>query len=247
MPRDEGPWASRPPQPQSPIRLFIWLALLALIAIAIWKLSELFPGSAHSDWDRARIVQLIFILALVSSGIVFSRRYKLRETARNIAIWMGIASVLATGFTFQDELRTAYERVRAELIPSYAVMADPKTLVLTQSENGHYYLTSELNGVPVTFLVDTGASDVVLSPSDAKRLGVDVGHLEFNHVYETANGIGRGASYRVARMMLGKIELDDVPVSINAAYMTESLLGMSVLRNIASVEIRDRKLYLRWR
>jgi predicted aspartyl protease len=59
--------------------------------------------------------------------------------------------------------------------------------------------------------------------------------------------VGFGASYRVARMMLGQVELTDVPVSINQAPMSESLLGMSVLRNTASVEIRDRKLFLRWR
>jgi len=59
--------------------------------------------------------------------------------------------------------------------------------------------------------------------------------------------VGYGASYRLAQLTLGEAAFTDVPVSINQAPMNESLLGMSVLRDAASVEIRDRKLFLRWR
>jgi aspartyl protease family protein len=183
----------------------------------------------------------------VAGGVIFSQRFRLGEALRNIAIWSGIALVLALGFAFQDELRAVYFRLRAELIPGYPVTANAKELVLTQSGDGHFYVIGDVNGTAVKFLVDTGASDVVLSPADARRLGIDVAALDFSRPYQTANGVGYGASYRIAHLALGEVELTDVPVSINRAPMSESLLGMSVLRDTASVEIRDRKLFLRWR
>lgn len=243
-----GPWAKdSDPEPPSSLRVVLWLGALAVIALGVWRLSALFPHQVDSDWDRARVIQLVAILALVSAGAIFSRRFRLLEALRNIAIWSGIVLVLAIGFAFQDELRGIYFRLRAELIPGYPIAANAKELVLTQSSNGHFFVTADVNGTPVRFLVDTGASDVVLSPDDARRLGIDVARLDFSRPYQTANGVGYGASYRVARLRLGEVELTDVPVSINQAPMSESLLGMSVLRDTASVEIRDRKLYLRWR
>jgi len=227
--------------------MMLWLAVLAVIGLGLWGLSTLFPRQLNSDWDQARLIQLVVILALVSGGVAFSRRFKFGEALRNIAIWSGIVLLLAIAFSFQDELRAVYLRLRAELIPGYPVMTSAKELVLTQSDNGHFYVIGEVNGTRVKFLVDTGASDVVLSPDDAKRLGIDVARLDFSRPYQTANGVGYGASYRIAHMTLGEVAFSDVPVSINQAPMSESLLGMSVLRDTASMEIRDRKLFLRWR
>ena len=243
-----GPWAKHSdPEPPSALRVVLWLAALAIIGLGVWRLSALFPHQLDSDWNQARVIQLVAILALVSGGVIFSRRFRLGEALRNIAIWSGIALVLAIAFAFQGELQDIYFRLRAELIPGYPIATSAKELVLTQNSDGHFYVIGDVNGTPVKFLVDTGASDVVLSPADAKRLGVDVASLDFSRQYQTANGVGYGASYRVARMTLGEVELTDVPVSINQAAMSESLLGMSVLRDTASVEIRDRKLFLRWR
>lgn len=244
----KGPWIKHSdPEPPSSLRVLLWLALLAVIGMSLWSLSTLFPRQPNSDWDQALVIQFFVILALVSGGVIFSRRFRFGEALRNIAIWSGIVLLLAIAFSFQEELRAVYVRLRAELIPGYPVMTSAKELVLTQSEDGHFYIIGEVNGTRVKFMIDTGASDVVLSPGDAKRLGIDVAGLDFSQPYQTANGVGYGAPYRVGHMTLGDVELTDVPVSINQAPMGESLLGMSVLRDTASMEIRDRKLFLRWR
>ena len=96
------------------------------------------------------------------------------------------------------------------------------------------------------FLVDTGASDIVLSPSDAKRLGVDVAQLQFTQDYETANGVGRGAPYTIERLTVGPVLMTVVPASINQTPMESSLLGMTFLKRLDGFEVRGRKLYLRW-
>jgi aspartyl protease family protein len=228
------------------MRLMLWFAVLAILGLSVWRLSAVFPHQLDSDWNEAYLIRVVLIVALISTGVLFVR-VKLGEMLRNIAIWSGVVLLLAIGFSFQDELRTVYFRLRAELIPGYPVATSPKELVLMQNENGHFYVLGDVNGTAVKFLVDTGASEVVRTPDDAKRLGIDVAGLDFSRPYETANGIGYGAPYRVAHITLGDVELTDVPVSINKAPMSESLLGMSLLRDAASMEIRDRKLFLRWR
>ena len=70
--------------------------------------------------------------------------------------------------------------------------------------------------------------------------------LSFSRVYQTANGIGRGAPFTLERLTIGPVTRAHVAVSINQAEMRESLLGMSFLQSLSSFEIRGRKLFLRW-
>src|SRR5258705_2076026 len=231
MPDRQGPWRrnSRPKQIGSRGRFVLWLVLLFAIGAGLWKLAELFPGQISSGLNQAYLVQLVIILALVSGSLIFARHGRFREVARNLAIWMGVAVVLAIGFAFHAELTDIRLRLRSELLPCNPVATNPDVVVLTQSADGHFYVIGNADGNPVRFLIDTGASETVLSPSDAKRIGIDIEALSFSHPYETANGIGQGAAFTLRSLSIGPIELSDVPVSINQADMNTSLLGMSFL------------------
>ena len=244
---DNGPWGRPPQHESSPARFVIWLVLLAGMGFGLLKLSEWFPGTVSSDWSRARLIWLLILLGITSAGVLIIPRRNLGEVARNIAIWLGLAAVLIVGLSYRTELENVALRVRSELIPGYGITTTLGVLVLNESEDGHFYTVSEANGVRVRFLIDTGASDTVLSPADAERLGIDLKALDFSRVYSTANGLGRGAPFTLASLHVGPIELSNVPVSINQAEMGSSLLGMSFLRRLQSFEVQDRRLYLRWR
>jgi aspartyl protease family protein len=99
----------------------------------------------------------------------------------------------------------------------------------------------------VRFIVDTGATGVVLSPDDARRIGVDMAGLRYTEVAETANGIGYGAPLTADRLEVGPIAMSDFKMSVNQAPMSASLLGMSFLRRLESFRVEDHKLVLRWR
>jgi aspartyl protease family protein len=229
-----------------PVRFVVWLTLLAVLGALVWWLSGAFPGSVDSDFDRVRLIWLVTILALASSSLIVARRFRMGETLRNIAIWAGLIAALVLGFTYQDELRGVAERVRSELLPGSPATLEPGELVLVEGVDGHFHVDGEANGTPVRFLIDTGASDTVLSPMDAERLGVNLGGLDFSRVYATANGDGRGAPFRLMDLAIGPIVLSEVAVSINETPMSESLLGMSFLRRLKSFEVQGRRLYLRW-
>lgn len=228
------------------IRLIVWLGLLAALGLAIWQLSVLFPGQVTSDLDQAYVIQAIVLVALLSAGVVFARRVNLKETVRNIAIWLAIAAVLIVGLSFRNEIETVAFRVRSELVPGYALESGEHEMVLTESSGGNFFIYGEANGVRVRFLIDTGASDTVLSPSDATNLGIDVASLDFSRVYQTANGMGRGAPYTLESLSVGPIAISPMPVSVNEAEMNSSLLGMTFLRRLRSFEIQGRRLILRY-
>ena len=245
----DSPWQrdSEPPNapPPSRNRRLIWIALVLAAIAGLVELSRLFPGAVTSE-DEPRLVYMIGWLALLSSGLVFSRQIKLGEAARNIAIWIAVAGVLAIGYSFQDELASIGTRLKSELLPGDAVVSGDHVLTLTQEESGNFYVYGEANGTRIRFLVDTGASDIVLSPADAGRIGIDLATLHFMRGYETANGIGSGAPYTIDRLTVGPIQLADVSISINRTDMRTSLLGMSFLKRMRSFEFRGRTLIIRW-
>ncbi len=103
-----------------------------------------------------------------------------------------------------------------------------------------------VDGTPVRFLVDTGATSVVLSPNDARRLGYDPAKLSFTGFADTANGTVRTAPIRLGNLVVGDIRLTDLPAEVNQAAMGSSLLGMRFLDHLRSYEVRDGMLTMRW-
>lgn len=240
---EPNPWGQSP-EPQKP-RWLLWLGALLVLVVLLILLSRAFPGGEDA-LTSPDLIQTVAVLALVSSSLLFVRQFKLKETVRNILLWVGVAGILLIGFSFQEELFALGRRLRAELIPGYPTQTAANEIVISANDGGGFHVYGAVNGVPIRFLVDTGASSIVLSPADAKRLGIDLTTLTFNRAYETANGIGYGASTTVDELTVGHIRLTNMPVSINGAPMRNSLLGMTFLNRMKSFSITGRKLILRY-
>jgi aspartyl protease family protein len=93
--------------------------------------------------------------------------------------------------------------------------------------NGHFYLPGTIDNVPVTFMVDTGAS-VTSIPSDIARQANIRNCKEVQ--FQTANGEATGCIALVSRMTLGNFVLENITVAV-MPNMETSLLGANVLRN----------------
>jgi aspartyl protease family protein len=246
-----SPWSHPPPKPPKPRpaarpnRFGPLLLILALVIAGLWALSVYFPGAVASSAEWQGVAQGLMMLTIVAS-ILLRLRLRPHEVLRNILVWAVIAGVLALGYSFRDDIGSAWSRVRAEFAPGYPVQLSPHEMVVTQDENGGFYINGQVNGQTVRFLADTGASDIVLSPADAERLGVDLKTLTFGDLSETANGIGRGAAFKASSLQVGPVRFEDVPLQINKAPMNTSLLGMAFFRRLDSFQIKDGKLYMRW-
>ena len=192
------------------------------------------------------LVHGIALLALVSSGFLYARRIKLGEVARNISIWVGVAAVLVLGYSFRDDFSAIGQRLKAELLPAQGTVRPGGVIELIRTNNGHFEATMLANGHKIRFLVDTGATGIVLSPADAERIGIDQTKLTYDQAFSTANGRGWGARYRLKTLSLGPILFQDVGVSVNQAAMSNSLLGMSFLNRLSSFEIEGAKMTMRY-
>ena len=244
---EPAPWG-QPPKPgrkASRLGLALWLGALAALGLSLWGLTELFPNGNPSWIDTAALVRMVAILAVISSSLLFIRQVNLKQTVRNILMWAGIMGMLALGFAYREPLRDAALRLRSGLIPGYPVQTGTGEMVISESEGGNYQVYGTVNGVRVRFLIDTGASDIVLSPADARRAGIDFGLLDFDHRYETANGVGKGALTKVNTLTVGDVHFSDVAVSVNQADMNASLLGMAFLKRFKSFGFSEGKLTLR--
>jgi aspartyl protease family protein len=246
-----GPWGRQDmpdPAPAVPRRrLFAWFAVLAAIGVGIWLMFKLFPGAAGATEDTAWVGYGALWLVLLSLRLFSGGPIRWGEKARHAAIWIALIAVLGVGFTYRTELGAVTQRVRSEFSGASPVAVSAHEVVVTAEESGHFVVMGKVNGQAVRFLVDTGASDTVLSPADAQRLGIDTAALTFDQSAETANGLGHGAAYTAARLSVGSISFADVPMMINQAPLTNSLLGMTFLRRLESFQVRDGKLYLRSR
>ena len=246
-PENNGPWnAPRKPKLSGlPTGLILWLVFLIAISAGIWLLNDLFPGHLSDDDGQIHVVRGVSLLALFSSGLIFARRINFGKAFRNISIWVAFAAVILLGYSYQDDLTDVGLRLRSELLPSQPVVRSEGVLELTKGDDGHFKVAGQANGTRLIFLIDTGASDIILSPSDARRIGIDLATLNFSIPYQTANGMVFGARFHLQSLSIGPIEYRNVQVSINKAEMNGSLLGMSFLNRLNSYEVNGRKLILR--
>lgn len=187
------------------------------------------------DFDLGRLIYLGAFLLLLTGYFVAEARANLGRTFRYAMAWVFIFLGAILGVA-------VWEDVRNVVAPSQAVLSGG-ALEVPRGPDGHFHLVAQLNGTPVDFLVDTGASDIVLSRADAARVGLP-DDLPFLGTAQTANGTVRLAFARIDEMRVGESVLRDVPVSVNEGELFKSLLGMSWLGQYGRIEIAGDRLLL---
>jgi aspartyl protease family protein len=129
--------------------------------------------------------------------------------------------------------------------PSQHESSGYREALLEADQRGQYAAGVLLNGVPVTMLIDTGATEVCVSASTARRLGLSPSGGR-NRLMQTANGQSTATPTVLRNVSLGGLYLDDVEALILAPEAGEvNLLGESFLKRLLSVEQRSGTLVLR--
>ncbi len=120
------------------------------------------------------------------------------------------------------------------------------SIAVPSDGRGQFVVAGMVNGAEVTFLVDSGASEIVLSPEDARRAGYRAGQIRFTRTASTANGSVRLAPVTLRELRIGQLSRRGVDALVNEAPMPVSLLGMSFLRELEGWEAKDGRLMLYW-
>ncbi len=191
--------------------------------------------------DGDQIAMLVYLGiwgTVLISYFLIARTQGIGQSLRQLILWGLIIVGVAAGYGLWQDL-SQQNRITVVSEGGVALRAD---------RNGHFHITLGVNGTPVDFLVDTGASDLVLTREDAMRAGIDPASLNFLGQAMTANGMVRTARVTLDEVALRAGDLDirdrDVTASVTEGELHISLLGMTYLRRFARISIEGDRLVL---
>ena len=224
--------------------LYPWLLAVAGVAALVYLLHSRFPWVLADEDNYYRLIVLLCWLLFAGGGLFYAVLQRPVRAVRDLLIWGGLFLTLIVGYSYRDLFQDVSRRVSGELMPNSGIANADGSLTFTAAEDGHFYIEAKVDGAPVLFMVDTGATMVVLSPADARRIGFDLNRLEFSSLAQTANGMVRGAPIRLQSFELESFRVTDLAAEVNEADMGQSLLGMSFLSRLGGYEVRNGRLTL---
>jgi aspartyl protease family protein len=193
--------------------------------------------SGLDDIDAGRLFYLSALLLMILSAVLVTYRNRLGTGLQHAAIWglIFLGAVLAYGFR---------DTLSAQLTGAPQMAAVQDGIILRRAPDGHFHARTQVNGATIDFLVDTGATNLVLSQADARRAGLDPARLSFIRPARTANGVVYSAPVTLDALRLGPFEDRNVPASVNGGELSTSLMGMSYLRRFARVTVEGDRMLL---
>ena len=190
-----------------------------------------------SSWELGNLAYLVLLGAVLVFWFVAQNRNSPGKTMQQAIAWGLIFLGVIAAIGLWDDIRQTVRRRQA-------MLTEAGRIEVPRANDGHYYLTLGINGTPVEFMVDTGASQMVLTAGDARRAGIDTADLAYVGRAMTANGEVRTAPVRLDRVELGDVSDRNLRAWVNEGDMDRSLLGMSYLQRWSRMEITGGALVL---
>lgn len=187
--------------------------------------------------DFGRLAYLSLLLLVIGGYFLLANRHRLGAMLQQASIWALIfVGVIAAAGLWED--------LRDNVMPRQSVIAEQGIIELPRAPDGHFYLIADVNDTPIRFVVDTGATSIVLSMADAARVGIDPDTLFFTGQANTANGVVRTAHIRLDELRIGTLSDENVRAWVNEGELEGSLLGMTYLSRFEKVEITRNQMRL---
>jgi aspartyl protease family protein len=184
-------------------------------------------------------VYLLMAMMLVI-GSLMARREPLAKLATMGLAWVAIFAAGFVLFTFRDNLGWVAQRLKAEAVGT--PVEQGRETRIPMAIDGHFWVQAELNGKPVKFLIDSGATMTTIDRDTAARVGVEVSSRRDQFV-RTGNGIIRVSSGRAGELQVGGISRQDVGLQI-AENDDLNVLGMNFLSSLSRWGVEGRWLVL---
>jgi aspartyl protease family protein len=189
------------------------------------------------SFDTGRLVYLVLLGLMVIGWFITQGKTNWNKTLQQAAAWALIFGGAIAAYGLWGDIA---QTVR----PQQVVFAEANRIVVPRNPNGHYYINAEVNGTMVSFVLDTGATSLVLTKEDAAQAGLDVDDLSYYSRAMTANGEVRTAPVRLDRITLGGVTDTNVPAVVNEGEMSNSLMGMTYLQRWGKIQIAGNELTL---
>ena len=182
----------------------------------------------------------LLMATMLVVGMLISRRGSGAHLMTTMLTWVAMFGAGFVLFTFRDDLGYVLQRLQSEATGAPVVQAGQ--IRIPQSVDGHFYTEVSLNGRPVRFLVDSGATMTTIGRGTAARTKVAVSDRR-NQMVRTGNGIVRLATGRAASFDIGPIKRRDVGLHVADAD-DFNVLGMNYLSSLKRWGVEGRWLIL---
>jgi aspartyl protease family protein len=196
----------------------------------VWRpvVFVLLIGAAGS----APAVESITLQALFKDKAIFLIDGARRVLAKGEESKEGVRLIGTDTVAEEAEIQVGGKReiVKLGMVMAGFQPAGRASVTLYAGASGHFFADGFINGQPVRFLVDTGATTIALNGDEAKRLGIDYRSRGRQSYANTAGGVVRSYSLTLEKVDVGSITLYNVEAGVvEGPYPREALLGMSFL------------------
>jgi aspartyl protease family protein len=182
----------------------------------------------------------ILMAIMLVLGALMSRREPIAKLLTMALAWIAIFAAGFVLFTFRDDFGWVAQRLKAEAVGSPVVEGSETRIPM--AIDGHFWVEGEVNGQPVKFLVDSGATMTTIDRATALRAGVPVS-ARADQLVRTGNGIIRVSSARAAQLQVGGITRRDIGLQV-AEHDDLNVLGMNFLSSLSRWGVEGRWLVL---
>lgn len=226
--------------------VILGLIVTVLVGALIFGNMDFPPSAETLDFDDTgpRLVALSALAFVFIASLIFGQP-RISEILRGVFFWGGLMALLVTGYTFRHDLIQGGYRVLGALSPGLAVPQQDGSILVVKDASGHFTLEAGVNGTSIRFLLDTGASAVVLTYQDAIRAGFSAQTLSFAIPVQTANGRALVAPVRIDDLTVANIRLNGVRAFVaRDGALVSSLFGMSALDRLSGWRIEGDRLIM---
>jgi len=199
--------------------------------------------NAISSHEWSNVIYILILVVLLIMG--FSRKdLPTKKIFEFTGLWVLFALLALILYSYRFEIGEIKDRVLSDLFPAKAINKNHEKLILNIAQDGHYYLNVKIRNQEVRFMIDTGASDMVIDEKIALKLGFDLRNINYNKIFQTANGQSYGASIYFDEVDVSGVKFYNVQASITNSDLVIPLLGMSFLQKFYKYEFFRDKLIL---
>ena len=184
------------------------------------------------------LIYSVIALLFVASSL-FGMRQPIGKTLKMVLAWVAIFGTAFILFSFRSEFSGFGQRLKAEALGTS--IEDGKELRIPMADDGHFWVDARVNGKPLRFVVDSGATVTTISLGSAKAAQIPIGTEKT--VIQTANGTAQAIKGYAGKLEIGSIERTDFPIDINEKDNT-NLLGMNFLSSLSSWKVEGNYLVL---
>ncbi len=196
----------------------------------------------NGENQALNLVYLVGVLILVGSSL-FVRRLPLGQTLKMMFAWGLIFAAMFAVFALRNDFLALGRRIMGEVTGSAGQQSQGGELRIRRSADGHFWADAEVNGRPVRFMIDSGATTTTLSAAAARGAGIEPSD-NFGVMVDTANGTVVMQRGRIARFGLGPIAREDLAVHIAPNDMV-NVIGMNLLSSLRGWGVEGDILVLR--